>query len=434
MSEVLIALAASGVFFAAMGIRGVFGYLKNKKISDYKFDWRKFFGGSLNPVALTLSIGALASLILAFLKLVGVSGIPVSGLDQISVQTLIVGLFIADIGALGMALKEGLLAFGLSEKQIEKIRSTAATVTDDTQLGISIANEDGEIVASAETVTKKTVKEQLAGEGAVLPDGEEVEAGKGSAWNNTYPEPYRSAAKDSLVDPSTCYNRECVSYTAWKIKEATGSWPRRTGSMNAKEWIYRLPENGYKEVSAPRDGGCYVGVYPVGQYGHVVWFEGGNVISEYNYNYLGNYNARTTTLSQYRWYEIKAPATPAPAPTPAPVNKTAEQIADEIWAGTGGWGNDHERSQKIRAAGVDPAAVQAVINSKYYGNKPAEPKPTGDYHTVRKGETLGQIALDEGWATGDQLWGDSGYVNKLAARNNIADPDLIHVGDKIYKA
>lgn len=434
MNEVLLTLAAAGVFFGAIGLRGVFGYLKNKKVADLDFDWRLFIGGSLNPIAMTLGFGALASLVLGFLKLVALSEIPVAGIDQISVQNLLIGLFIADIGAIGLALKEALLAIGLSEKQIDQIRETAGNVDDENALGISIKNVNGEIVASAETVTKKTVKEQLAEDGVEVDDGEEVEPGKGSS--NTYPNPYRSAAPDTLVDPSTCYNRECVSYVAWKIAEVKGKWPPRTGDMNAKNWLQRLPSWGYRQVSAPVEGGKYVGVLPQGTYGHVVWYEYGNTISEYNYNYQHNYGMRAINLSQYTWFEIVAPPAPAPtpAPAPAPAKKSAEQVADEIWKGVGGWGNDPERSQKIRAAGLDPAEVASVIQNKYYGNQPAAPKPTGDYHTVRKGETLGQIALDEGWATAGQLWGANGYVNKLAARNNIANADLINVGDKIYKA
>lgn len=151
--------------------------------------------------------------------------------------------------------------------------------------------------------------------------------------SNTYPEPYRSAPKDSLVDPSTCYNRECVSYTAWKIAEARGAWIRRTGDMNARNWIYRLPENGYKEVSAPVNGGKYVGVSTAGKYGHTLWFEGGNTISEYNYNYLGNYNTRTINLATYRWFEIVAPpTTPAPAPsTPSNTGNVADfKLGDTV--------------------------------------------------------------------------------------------------------
>ena len=170
----------------------------------------------------------------------------------------------------------------------------------------------------ADTITGQSTKDQLKDEGKKI-DGKEVdeiEAGQGGIAN-TYPEPYRSAPKDSMLDPSTCYNRECVSYCAWKICEIRGEWPPRTGSMSAKYWIDRLPSWGYKKVSAPQNGGKYVGVSTLGEYGHVVWFEFDTTISEYNFGSAGNFGVRTINLKQYEWYEIKAPA-PAPTPTPTP--------------------------------------------------------------------------------------------------------------------
>lgn len=123
---------------------------------------------------------------------------------------------------------------------------------------------------------------------------------------NTYPEPYRSARKDSMTDPSTCYNRECTSYCAWKIKETTGAWPKRTGDMNAKNWIYRLPENGYKtKVSSPNGAKC-VGVRTSGTHGHVVWSDGTLTISDYNYNGTGQYLEHVVKSSTYQWFVIKA--------------------------------------------------------------------------------------------------------------------------------
>lgn len=123
---------------------------------------------------------------------------------------------------------------------------------------------------------------------------------------NTYPEPYRSARKGSLTDPSTCYNRHCTSYCAWKIKEATGNWPKRTGNMDAKDWIARLAENGYsKRVSTPSGNGKCVGVLTGGKYGHVVWADNNLFISEYNYNSNGNYHERTVAANSFIWVQIK---------------------------------------------------------------------------------------------------------------------------------
>ena len=368
MNDILMCTGAAGVFFGAMALRGIFGYLKNKKIAveDIKFDWRKFLSGSIKPVALTLAIGALAALILGFLSLVDASGVEVSGLDQISIHNLLVGLFIADIGAIGYAISEALLAFGLSEKQIAQIRETVANTKDGETTGIGVSiDENGNIVASAETKTNKTIKEILEEEanGEVVDHGVELDPGKGAVWVNTYIEPYRSAPKDSLVDPSTCYSRECVSYVAWKIKEATGAWPKRTGNMNAKEWIYRLPSWGFKKVSAPKNGGLYVGVLTSGKYGHVVWFEGDRTISEYNYGSAGNYGVRQINLAQYQWYEIKAPTvTPQPQPS---AKKSDDDVANEVIKGL--WGNGAERVARLNGAGYNASHIQQLVNAKLYG-------------------------------------------------------------------
>lgn len=364
MNDILMCVGAAGIFFGAMALRGIFGYLKNKKIAveNIKFSWKKFLSGSLKPILLSLAIGGLAALILAFLSLVGASGIEVQGLDQISIHNLLVGLFIADVGAIGCAISEALMAFGLSEKQIAQIREAAAQ--GDTGIAIDI-DKDGNIVVSAETLTEKSIKETLdeeAEEGEVVDHGVELEPGKGAAWVNTYPEPYRSAAKDSKIDPSTCYNRECVSYCAWKIKETVGAWPKRTGDMNAKNWVYRLPSWGYQKVSAPKNGGCYVGVLTSGKYGHVVWFEGDRTISEYNYGSTGNYGVRQINLAQYIWYQIKAPSV---TPQPTPGKKSVDEVADEVIKGL--WGNGAERKARLEAAGYNYNEVQNAVNRKLSG-------------------------------------------------------------------
>jgi|GEM_PF-3100983 len=411
MNDILMCAGAAGVFFGAMALRGIFGYLKNKKIAveDLKFDWKRFLSGSIKPIALTLAIGGLAALILAFLSLVDASGVEVAGLDQISIHNLLVGLFIADIGAIGYAIKEALLAFGLTDKQIAQIREAA----EEGETGINIGvDDDGNLVASAETKTDKSVKEILEeeAEGGTVDHGVELDPGKGAVWVNTYPEPYRSAAKDTKVDPSTCYNRECVSYVAWKIAEATGAWPKRTGDMNAKEWIYRLPSWGYKKVSAPKNGGLYVGVLTSGKYGHVVWFEGDRTISEYNYGSAGNYGVRQINLSQYIWFEIKAP-TVTPQPQPSAGKKSNDEVANEVIKGL--WGNGNERKARLEAAGYNYATIQNLVNKKLGGSTSTSTgvklgdKVKTSATRDRSGVTLNLRIINDGqsvWASSNGDW------------------------------
>lgn len=227
-----------------------------------------------------------------------------------------------------------------------------------------------------ETITSKTSQEDI--EAAVTDaddpvlDYEEVdteEAGKGGL-NNTYPDTpkrYRTAAQDTITDPSTCWNRECVSYCAWKIAEATGKWLTRTGGMSAKYWVQRLAENGYtKVVSAPQNGGKYVGISTAGQYGHVLWFEEGNTISEYNYLSAGNFSVRNINLSAYIWVEIKAPASTNTESVQVAKKSNAE-IADEVIAMK--WGVQPERQKKLEAAGYNYNDIRAIVNAKLDAGK-----------------------------------------------------------------
>ena len=48
----------------------------------------------------------------------------------------------------------------------------------------------------------------------------------------------------------------------------------------------------------------------------------------------------------------------------APARKSEDQVANEIIAGTGGWGNNPQRSQKLAAAGYNAASVQSIVNRK----------------------------------------------------------------------
>lgn len=51
-----------------------------------------------------------------------------------------------------------------------------------------------------------------------------------------------------------------------------------------------------------------------------------------------------------------------PTDAAASVKKTNEEVAKEIVAGTGNWGNDPGRTKKLIAAGYDPDAVQKIVN------------------------------------------------------------------------
>jgi surface antigen len=181
---------------------------------------------------------------------------------------------------------------------------------------------------------------------------------------NTYPEPYRSSALDSLVDPSGCYSRECTSYCAWKVKEATGKWLKHTGDFNAKNWVARLRENGYKTiVSTPVGNGKCVGVCgahknSTGAYGHVLWADNSLYISEYNYPwpfYRAKYHERNVKAGDWTWVQIVAPKK----------KKSVAEVAQEVLDGK--WGNGNVRKQRLTQAGFNYNEVQAKVNALVAG-------------------------------------------------------------------
>lgn len=86
------------------------------------------------------------------------------------------------------------------------------------------------------------------------------------------------------TDPLGYGCRQCVSYTAFKVGQRTGNYPRYWG--NANMWPASARASGYQTGSTPRANS--VGVIMSGQYGHTVWVDSVNAdgtltISQYNY-------------------------------------------------------------------------------------------------------------------------------------------------------
>lgn len=61
-----------------------------------------------------------------------------------------------------------------------------------------------------------------------------------------------------------------------------------------------------------------------------------------------------------------------------------------------------------------------------------KPEQKNDGYIVQKGDTLGAIIRKMGWYSGDKLFGDDGYAQKVAEANGIANRGLIYPGQVIY--
>jgi surface antigen len=122
----------------------------------------------------------------------------------------------------------------------------------------------------------------------------------GDAGHGGYPNIYNNATQDSLVDRWGLYNRECVSYTAWKVYQTYGYMPYWGGQGNANEWPGNAARAGIPTSHTPR--AQTVAIWNVGYYGHSMWVEAVNGdgslwVSQYNYDYNGHYSEMRVSAS-----------------------------------------------------------------------------------------------------------------------------------------
>jgi len=125
-------------------------------------------------------------------------------------------------------------------------------------------------------------------------------AGNGPACGGGYPGKWCNIPMDSTVDDWGMYNRECVSYTAFKVAQSGRNMPYWGGIGNANQWDDNARSQGIPVDYSPRAGD--VAVSNAGQYGHVMYVESVNGngtinISQYNADWRGTYSTNTISAS-----------------------------------------------------------------------------------------------------------------------------------------
>lgn len=179
---------------------------------------------------------------------------------------------------------------------------------------------------------------------------------------------------------------QCSKYTAYLAtgKREYSSTHPDYGPVNGKDVAAWLVKNyGFKYVDKPVKGAIGSGGFNT-QYGHTAMYlysTGSNtaMVNDANYTPL-KVATHNMNISGWVWVvpgSYNPQPAPAPAPTPAPVSYNT--------------------------------------------------------YTVRKGDTLGDIARNMGWYTGGKLFGDDGYAQALADYNGIANRGLIYPGQVIKK-
>jgi surface antigen/peptidoglycan hydrolase CwlO-like protein len=107
-----------------------------------------------------------------------------------------------------------------------------------------------------------------------------------------YPAVWGNAPQDTIFDNWGMFNRECVSYTAWKVYQTFGYMPYWGGVGNANQWPGDAVRAGIPTGSVPRVHS--VAISMAGGFGHAMWVEavnGSNIyVSQMNYDLAGHYS------------------------------------------------------------------------------------------------------------------------------------------------
>ena len=153
---------------------------------------------------------------------------------------------------------------------------------------------------------RKEQAEEIARRLQATGGGSTIYYNNGATCGGGYPAYLCNAAQDSLVDPWGMYNRECVSYAAFKVASTYG-WPNywTRGGNNANQWPGKADRYGIPRGATPKVGS--VAVMMSGYYGHVAWVEEVNgdgtiVVSDYNSDYNGHYARYKTRASAFDTY------------------------------------------------------------------------------------------------------------------------------------
>lgn len=119
---------------------------------------------------------------------------------------------------------------------------------------------------------------------------------RGDPNNGGYPSVWANAPQDSIVDTWGMYNRECVSFTAWKVWNSGRYMPYWGGRGNANEWDDNARAAGIPVDTNPRPGD--IAISNAGTWGHSMYVElVGTIngqqaiyVSQYNANFSGQYS------------------------------------------------------------------------------------------------------------------------------------------------
>ena len=150
-------------------------------------------------------------------------------------------------------------------------------------------------------------RQQAAANAALFASGNGTRLIAGNNGNDTYPNAWRNISQDSLIDSWGMYNRECVSYTAWKVAASGRHMPYWGGVGNANQWDDDARAANIPTDSNPKAGD--VAIKNSGPYGHAMYVEhvyddGAIYVSQYNASLDGTYSEAFISAATVRSYNL----------------------------------------------------------------------------------------------------------------------------------
>jgi surface antigen len=196
--------------------------------------------------------------------------------------------------------QEAGLSATLSTQQAQQSQLLAEAQGNVAAANASIASKNSQVAKldAEEAATLQAASRSYSGSvpGASSGSGGACDDGNG---NGGYPAEWCNAAQDSLIDSWGMYNRECVSWAAWRRADIGRPIPGGWG--NANQWANAARAAGYTVDNTPQVGA--IAQTDAGPYGHVAIVEaiqGSDVIvSEMNYDDAGHYRLGTYAASYF---------------------------------------------------------------------------------------------------------------------------------------
>jgi len=141
-------------------------------------------------------------------------------------------------------------------------------------------------------------KQQIAANSRFISGGSGGAAGTGPTCGGGYPGRWCNIPMDTVLDSWGMYNRECVSYTAFRVAASGRNMPGWGWNArgNANQWDDNARAAGIPVDGSPQAGD--VAISNSGYYGHAMYVESVNSngtinISQYNASLNGTYSTNT---------------------------------------------------------------------------------------------------------------------------------------------